>query len=348
MLPAIKEPLINCNPPHYICRKTKLPYPGEPDGRLDKDFWRQAEVISDFHDIEGDSKPRPLKKTTARMLWDENYLYIGARLEENEIWATVTERDAVIYVDNDFEVFLAPQHSCHRYYELEMNALNTIWDLFMEKPQRNKTFRINSWDIRGLKSAVYIDGKINDPSADNKFWSLELIIPWRPLREDADIPECKMAPDIGDIWRMDFSRVEYYVDIVDGKYVKRKDPVTGKPLPEFNWLWAPTGLIDAHMPEMWAYLMFGDDNTVFKRPKDAEVEWQLHKLFYRERTYGQTHGHYTTDFNELKGNDSWIAVPEIAVTPSMFEISLPSSKGPLHIRQDGYLWLKETESWIAG
>jgi hypothetical protein len=140
--------------------------------------------------------------------------------------------------------------------------------------------------------------------------------------------------------------VEYQVDVIEGKYVKRKD-AAGKPLPEFNWLWAPTGHIDAHMPEMWAYLVFGDDTTVFKKPKDAEVEWQLHKLYYRERIYAQEHGCYTSDFNELKRGDSWIAVPEIAVTPSMFEISLPSSKGPLHIRQDGYLWLKDTESWVA-
>ncbi|MDR2617344.1 MAG: carbohydrate-binding family 9-like protein [Treponema sp.] len=340
MLPAVKEPIIDCNPPHYICRRTKLPYPGEPDGKLDKDFWRQTEVIDDFHDIEGDSLPRPLKRTEVRMLWDDEYLYIGAKLTDNEIWATVAGRDEIIFVDNDFEVFLAPEHTSHRYYELEMNALNSVWDLLMEKPARDMVHRICGWDIRGLKSAVHIEGRLNDPGADNKFWSLELLIPWFPLRECTPY-ECVPAhivPDNGEYWRLNFSRVEWKVDVKDRKYVKRLDPATGRPYPEYNWVWAPTGVIDIHMPEMWGYLVFGGDATVFTPPVDAGLEWQLRKLYYRQRQYGAVHGVYTTDFEKLRGGDNWPVKPRIDVTPNLFEIVLPASKGTLHIRQDGYLW----------
>jgi hypothetical protein len=340
MLPAVKEPIIGCNPPHYICRRTKLPYPGEPDGRLDKDFWRQAEEIDDFHDIEGDSLPRPLKRTGVRMLWDDEYLYIGAVLTDNEIWATVTGRDEIIFVDNDFEVFLAPEHTSHRYYELEMNALNSVWDLLMEKPARDRVHRICGWDIRGLKSAVHIEGRLNDPGADNKFWSLELLIPWFPLRECTP-NECipaRLAPDKGEYWRLNFSRVEWKVDIKDGKYVKRIDPASGKPYPEYNWVWAPTGVIDIHMPEMWGYLVFGDDAAVFTPPADAGIEWQLRQLYYRQRQYGAAHGVYTADFEKLRGGGNWPVKPRIDITPNLFEISLPASKGTLHIRQDGCLW----------
>jgi len=339
-LPAVKEPIIGFNPPHYVCRRTHIPYPGEPDGRLDKAFWQQAETITDFHDIEGDALPRPLKQTKVKLLWDDNYLYIGALLEDDEIWATVSKRDEIIFFDNDFEVFLAPKPTSHRYYELEMNAMNTVWDLLMEKPARDGVHRILSWDIRGLKSAVHIDGELNNPSAKNRFWSIELLIPWLPLRE-CGIDECmpsRIAPDNGEIWRLNFSRVEYRMDTANGNYVKRTNPATGQPYPEYNWVWAPTGVIDIHMPELWGYLVFGDENTQFVQPENAQIEWQLRKLYYRQRQFGAANGYYTTDFDKLKGDDTWSAVPQIDVTPSMFEISLPTSSGKLHIRQDGYLW----------
>lgn len=31
--------------------------------------------------------------------------------------------------DNDFEVFLDPDGDNHNYYEIEINAHNTVWDL---------------------------------------------------------------------------------------------------------------------------------------------------------------------------------------------------------------------------
>jgi len=339
MLPSVREPIIPFDPPHIICRRARIAYAGEPDGKLDKPFWAQAEPVSDFHDIEGDSKPRPLKKTEFRMLWDDDYLYIGAQLWDDQIWATVTGRDEVIFVDNDFEVFLSPKHSTHRYYEIELNALGTIWDLLMDKPQRDQANRIIGWDVRGLRSAAHVEGALNDPSADNRFWSAELLIPWLPLREcepDEVLPG-RLAPETGECWRLNFSRVEYQADVVGGHYVKRKDN-NGKPLPEYNWVWAPTGVIDIHMPEMWGYLVFGDADTAFIPPENEDIRWALRKLYYRQRNYGAAHGHYTEDFALLRGADEWPVIPRIDVTPSMFEISMPAPQGRIYIRQDGYLW----------
>ena len=56
------------------------------------------------------------------MLWDDQFFYVGAELEEPHVWATLTERDSVIFHDNDFEVFIDPDGDTHLYYELEMNA----------------------------------------------------------------------------------------------------------------------------------------------------------------------------------------------------------------------------------
>src|SRR5260370_5199326 len=121
------------------------------DGRLDDPAWRNAAWTPAFVDIEGDAKPRPRFQTRAKMLWDDQYLYIAAELEEPHVWATLTEHDAVIFRDNDFEVFLNPTGDGRNYFEFEMNALNTGWDLFLPQPYKDGGRADNSWEIASLR-----------------------------------------------------------------------------------------------------------------------------------------------------------------------------------------------------
>src|SRR5687768_640330 len=106
------------------------------DGRIDDVAWEQAAWAADFVDIEGSLKPLPRFKTRAKMLWDDDYFYIAAEMEEPHVWGTLTEHDSVIFYDNDFEVFIDPDGDNHNYYEFEINALNTGWDLRLPKPYR--------------------------------------------------------------------------------------------------------------------------------------------------------------------------------------------------------------------
>lgn len=335
----VREPIIPCDPPVYSCVRAGGK-PGILDGDLTKPFWQAGTWINDFHDIEGDSRPRPAKRTRVKALWDEEALYIGAELADDTIWATVKNRDELIFVDNDFEVFLAPRDSSHRYYELEMNANNAVWDLLMEKPQRDCARRIIGWDIHGLESAVKIDGALNAPGADNRGWSLEIKIPWFSLRE-CGVDECyptRLAPETGEIWRMNFSRVEYDVDIVGGEYGKRADPGTGKPLPEHNWVWAPTGLVDIHMPEMWGYLVFTRAGEDYPLPEEDAVKLVLRRLYYREHAYRCRAGHFSDDVRILLGREADDWEIGVYITPSMFE-GIANFRGETwHIRQDGYVW----------
>lgn len=334
----VKEPIIPCNPPVYRCvRATGAP--GVLTGDVEKEFWKQGEWITDFHDIEGDTLPRPWKQTRVKLLWNDEALYIAAELLDDTIWATVTERDSVIFADNDFEVFLVPQDSSHRYFELEMNALNTVWDLLMERPQRDCVKRIIGWDIKGLQTAVKIDGELNNPNADNKKWSIEMKIPWFSLRE-CPLDQCyppRFEPAVGEVWRLNFSRVEYDVDIVDGKYVKRTDE-NGVPLPEHNWLWSPTGVIDAHMPEMYGYLIFTENGEDHPLPEEDEVKFVLRRLYYRQHQYSCAHGVYCADAAALLGEEAGRYGVQTYVTPSMFEGIAPWKDEIWHIDQDGYLW----------
>ena len=61
----VHEPIIPCNPPEYRCFRA-AGKTGVLDGDVEKDFWKTGEWIEDFHDIQGDSLPRPWKKTRVK------------------------------------------------------------------------------------------------------------------------------------------------------------------------------------------------------------------------------------------------------------------------------------------
>jgi len=340
----VLEPKLPFSPRHYICYRAEGPI--VLDGKLEEPSWSKAPWTEDFVDIEGDLKPRPRFRTRAKMLWDDDYFYVGAELEEPDIWATLTQRDTIIFLDNDFEVFIDPDGDTHRYYELEVNAFGTEWDLFLVRPYRDGGPPLFSWDIQGLKTGIDVQGTINRPGDKDHGWTVEIALPWEVLKECA--PRRK-PPQPGDQWRVNFSRVEWKVEVVDGRYRKAINPETGRPFPEDNWVWSPQGLINMHYPEMWGYVQFSDKivgtgEEVFRpRPEEA-AKWALRRVYYRQWAYRNEHGRFAEDVEELGLEDVEVEgyrwPPEVETTKSLFEAVLESSDGEerWHIRQDGLVW----------
>jgi hypothetical protein len=346
----IPEPRVRFAPFEYVCRRADGPI--KVDGRLEEAVWQKADWTEVFGDIEGRAKPAPRYRTRVQMLWDDRYFYIGAYLEEPNVWATLTERDSIIFEDNDFEVFIDPDGDTHDYYELEMNALNTVWDLLLVKPYRDGGPAVHSWDIRGLKTGVNVMGTLNDPSDRDKAWTVEIAMPFAVLREC--IPGKPEHPVAGDQWRVNFSRVEYRLDVEKGVYVKAKDAGTGRPLPEDNWTWTPQGLVNIHYPEMWGYVQFssktpGRGRERFARRPEEKVKWALRKIYYAEWAHYSENSGFGTDIASLglKGEDAlrvkgWSYPPAIQATTSFFEAAYTARSGESwRIRQDGLVW-KET------
>lgn len=287
--------LLAIEPHHYIAHRAL----GELqiDGRLDEPSWQRAAWTEAFIDIEGEGRPRPRFRTRAKMLWDDTCFYVAADLEEPDVWATLTDRDAAIYHDNDFEVFIDPDGDTHQYYEFEINAFGTEWDLFLVKPYRDGGPYMNAWDITGLKTAVQVWGTINNPKDEDQGWSLELAFPWAVLRECANRPT---PPTDGDQWRVSFSRVEWQVEAEqDGEgYLK----VEGTR--EDNWVWSPQGLINMHFPEQWGVVQFsqrpvGTGPVEYRPAPEGEALAVLREIYYRQRNFQQDHGHFTTSLDSL-------------------------------------------------
>ncbi|MCP4248861.1 MAG: CehA/McbA family metallohydrolase [bacterium] len=229
----------------HVCYHTDQPV--VIDGRLDDSAWADAAWTDRFVDIEGDAKPRPQYHTRLKMLWDDRHLYLAASLEDPHVWGTLTKRDAIVFQDNDFEIFIDPDGDAREYFEIEVNALNTIFDLLLMRTYKDGGPARHEWDVKGLQSAVHVDGTLNDPSDTDGGWNAELAIPWRSLAKWAHRPA---PPADGDVWRMNFSRVQWQHRVVDGRYEKVPDTA------ENNWVWSPQGEINMHLPLRWGYVKF--------------------------------------------------------------------------------------------
>ncbi len=337
-------PEIEFSPKQYVCYRADGTL--HIDGLPNEDAWEQAEWTSDFVDIEGSLKPLPRLRTRARMLWDDIYFYVAAELEEPDVWATLSKRDTVIFSDNDFEVFIDPDGDTHQYYELEMNAFNTVWDLFLDKPYRDDARPLFNWDIHDLRTAVHVDGMINQPGDRDRGWTVEIAIPWKVLKECAN----KAAPPRdGDQWRINFSRVEWRTEISDGHYRKVVDPKTGKSLPEDNWVWSPQGLIAMHYPEMWGFVLFsekiaGSSRVEFKMPAEEQVKWALRKIYYAQKNHFMRYGAYTDDVKRLGMKpvlpQDYRWPPRLKVTDHFFEACISDTQGKVkfYIAHDGKVW----------
>lgn len=232
-------------PRRYTCRHTTLPL--SLNGKLNDEAWQTAEWTPPFVDIEGDKKPVPRFRTRAKMLWDDTYFYIAAYLEEPHISGTLMNHDDIVFHDNDFEIFIDPDGDRKMYYEIEVNALGTIFDLLLENTYRDGGPARHEWLLPGMRHTVHLDGTLNDPSDIDRGWSVEFALPWESLAEKAGVMAC--PPNDGDTWRVNFSRVQWRYTVADGKYHK-------EPGPEDNWVWSPQGIIDMHLPEHWGFVEF--------------------------------------------------------------------------------------------
>jgi Carbohydrate family 9 binding domain-like len=326
-------------PKGYVCGRAASP--PRIDGKLDDAAWNEAPWTDPFVDIEGDRRPRPRYRTRVKMLWDENYFYVAAEMEEPHVWATLKEHDSVIFQDNDFEIFIDPDGDNHEYYELEINAFNTEWDLRLVKPYRDGGPALNSWEIPGLKTAVHIDGSLNDPMDHDRGWSVEVAIPWKAFGEFAGR---RAPPRDGAQWRVNFSRVEWTVDVEGKTYRKR----AGRR--EDNWVWSPQGAIDMHKPELWGYVQFADGNankTKFRPDPAWPARVALMRIYDAQKLRWKDTKTWAEDLNALKlGGDRWDGLtgrPTLRRTPDGFEAIVEVTRpgdGPKrwHIRQDSKLW----------
>ncbi len=277
-------------PAGYVCYRTDGKI--KIDGKLNETAWQKAEPTSSFVDISGEGFAKPVYDTYAKMLWDDDFLYVGAVLEEDNVIAKLTQRDTIIYYDNDFEVFIDPDGDGHHYFEIENNAREVVFDLMLDRPYRSGGNFMIQWDCPGLQLAVHVDGSLNKSKGKDKQWSVEMAIPRQALTMNFN-----NLLKAGNYWRINFSRVQWL------KPGQREE----------NWVWQATGKIDMHMPDRWGFLYFSDKvvgNGIdeFSYPYDMNVYKLIWAMFYEQQEYFSKEKNYIRSVdnfflteNETKG-----------------------------------------------
>ena len=270
-----KFPCPATNIARYTALRTTQPI--RVDGKLDEPAWAAAPRSPRFVDIL--TGQPAVHDTRAAVLWDDQYLYVSYRVEEPFVHAKFTHHNDFIYNDNDVECFIAGPDA---YYEFEINAFNTCYEVYfvwedtfersglskLSEFERSKLVPFNgvgftnhprggrlgnfNHALPGLKTAVHVDGTINNDNDRDRGWTVELAFPWRSLKWLATDGR-SLPPKDGDVWRMDFSRFNTY---------KEAPPARDSG----GWFWTPHGVWDSHIPECFVYVTFSTNAVQLTRP----------------------------------------------------------------------------------
>ena len=238
------------------------------DGRPDEAAWKGTEDSARFVDLIAGTPTR--HETRVRLLWDDENLYVAYRVEEPKVRAQLVKHNDPIYSENDVELFIDGPNS---YYEFEINARNTVYEVFFlwesayesggfsTRPEFARTnlqgfngvgYKTHprggrlghfNWTFPGLRTAVHVDGTLNDDSDTDRGWTVEIALPWAGMRALDPKGTRSLPPRDGDEWRMDFSR-----------FNTAKEPAPAKD--SGGWALSPHGIWDSHIPECFARVRF--------------------------------------------------------------------------------------------
>lgn len=323
-------------PKSYVVQKTDESI--RVDGMANESSWQEVPWTDAFVDIEGDTVSPPSFHTAVKMLWDDSYLYVFAQLEEPHVWGNLVQRDAVIFHNNDFEIFIKPNSYQPYYAEFEVNALGTVWDLFLARPYRRNGPVLDQWDVKDQEVGIQVDGSLNDPSDLDKGWTVEWAI---PLKAIMDIDR-GTAFGAGSVWRINFSRVQWQHQIINDRY-ERKTDASGNLVHENNWVWSPQYAIDMHRPEHWGYVLFAnDESSSFPELGSREAYQLLFYLYRKQLDWKKQYGSYTENIGDLNGPNFEIngvlLSTALTATNLGFEIEVQNrDQSTLTLNQDGYI-----------
>ncbi len=153
-------------------RAVKTDEPIRLDGKLDDPVWQKAKVIDDLVQREP-QEGEPISETTEiRILYDDEYLYIGVICSDSQpdkVVASEMRRDAPLQDNDYFEIYLDTYHDHRNAAYFMTNPLGARRDALI----REEGSRIN-WDWDGWWYSKTQRGK--------RGWTIEIAIPFYTLR----------------------------------------------------------------------------------------------------------------------------------------------------------------------
>jgi hypothetical protein len=164
------------------------------DGALLEAAWDRAERTGRFvRSLDGKAAAAA---TEARLLWDDEALYVAFQCEDANVATPFTQDDQPLYTSNVVEIFLNPSGDLAHYAEIEVAPSNALFDASFTGRRAGMDLAWSS----GTRHAVQVDGTLNDSRDVDRGWTVELAIPF------ARLPGAP-RPRRGDEWRFNLYRL---------------------------------------------------------------------------------------------------------------------------------------------
>lgn len=197
------------------------------DGDLGDPVWKSAVPVELVGSFDG---RQPTLRTTARLAYDAENLYLAFDCEDPDVWGNLTAHDAPIYNEEVVEVFLDANGDGRSYNELQVSPNNVTFDASVVA-RRSDLPTAMRWES-GMKSGVKVIGTVNDPGDRDQGWTAEMQIPISGLAEVPGKP-----PKPGDRWRFNLYRLEHLRRRqVEGQAFSPLYVGDFHHLPRFGWL----------------------------------------------------------------------------------------------------------------
>jgi len=180
------------------------------DGNLDEQDWKTAFYTKPFVKA-GGGMAAPQDLTTAAMIYDDKYLYIGFKVMDSDIHSKFTKRDDTIWKEDAVEVYLDPLEDGRDYIELQVSPANKVFDALFSSHRVPDWHEADKYNIPGLKTAVHMNGTLNNSKDVDVGWDVEIAVPWKALKGIKNFP-----PKNGTRMTINFFRINYTKDRISG------------------------------------------------------------------------------------------------------------------------------------
>ena len=271
----------------YVVKKTAEPL--IIDGVLDEKQWQNVDFTDIFVNQETGNNVK--WGTKAKLLWDDQYLYIGFLAFDDDVWGEMTAHDSYLWKEEPVEFFCDPNGDTFNYFEIEINPLGTVLDLTMDKPLGDGGTGDFAWNVTGLLSAVSVNGTLNDPADIDTSWYCEMAIPFSAINASMTNP-LSNPPTAGDIWRVELARYNRERDN-EGNLISGGTETS---------CWNPTESSLFHVPEKFGKIIFSDETvtSVNETLPVKEMQFNLHQNYPNPFNPQTTIGFFIAENSNVK------------------------------------------------
>ncbi len=239
-------------PKRYLVRKSAKPV--KIDGKLDEAAWKTAPSTGAFVNTLTGAAVEPA--TEAKLLWDDQNLYIAFENADADVWSSLDKRDDKLWQQEAVEVMIDADANGKTYVELQVAPNGNVFDTYLPEYRKYESSvdpkrKEYDWNSK-VKAKVVVDGTLNKRNDVDKSWTVEMSLPLADangLAKDG----AKVPPSYGDRWRLALFRL----DAPEGK-------------PQAAAAWSPPLVGDFHALDKFGDLVFADDKGEIPQPAVAK------------------------------------------------------------------------------